>query len=307
MHAGHVLAFIYRNAPLPHRLQQFIVNACSWELPFIAQLKVSDSDGTVKMQVELADKLAVETVIIFEKHRTTLCVSSQVGCAQRCSFCQTGRMGLKRQLQTHEIVAQYLLARDWLRIHNHQRTITNIVFMGMGEPLDNLDALVDAIAILTDAHGLQLPLRKIAVSSVGNPDALRKLLGIYPNLNIAISIHAADLAKRAKLIPAEKKWSLRASLAILQQHGRNFLAQYTLLAGVNDSIDDAKALAELLEGMEVKVNLIIYNPIRNGRFTPTSIQDVQRFQDCLFKQNIRTMVRFSKGSDISAACGQLFV
>ena len=308
VHARSVFALIYRNCvhQLPHELQNRIAHDFSWVLPHLSKCIESEVDGTVKMQVELADRLTIETVLIFEKQRTTLCVSSQVGCAQRCVFCQTGRMGLKRQLDTHEVVAQYLLANAWLRNHNQQRTITNIVFMGMGEPLDNLNALIDAISILTDSYGLQFPVRKTSVSSVGNPRALRKLLHVYPNLNIAISIHSANLGLRTKLIPAQKKWPVHETLAILQQHGRSFLVQYTLLAGINDSLADAKELAAMLKGMDVKVNLIVYNPIRNANFSPTSIQNVKRFQNCLFEQKVRTMIRFSKGSDIDAACGQLF-
>ena len=222
-------------------------------------------------------------------------------------------MGLVRQLQPFEIVGQFLLARRWLNDNQNQLScftsadsISNIVCMGMGEPLDNLDALMDAISILSDRHGAQLAMRKISVSTIGNPSALQKLLAVYPKIRIALSVHAVDSKCRAKIIPSERKWPLDESLRILADH-RYLLVQYTLLNGVNDSIDDAQALIKLLAPTEAKVNLIVYNPIRDGRFTATSVAQVKTFQHQLLQGGIRATVRYSKGNDIDAACGQLFV
>lgn len=297
---------------LPKTLNRLMADNFFYTLPRIKQLSSSSHDGTTKMQIELADRALIETVIIPERARITLCISTQVGCRQRCSFCQTGRMGLVRQLQTFEIVGQFLLARQWLNDNIKQfsnfstaNSISNIVCMGMGEPLDNLDALLDTIAILSDRHGAQLAMRKIVVSTIGNPPALQKLLTTYPNIRIALSIHAVDAKLRAKIVPSERRWPLAKSLQILADH-RYLLVQYTLLNGVNDSIDDAHALVRLLSPTAAKVNLIVYNPIRDGRFTATPVTQVKSFQHQLLQQGIRATIRYSKGNDIDAACGQLF-
>ena len=319
LHAQSIYSCLYRypakklTDELPAYVSTCVQTAFKWQLPTIDMTQVSQIDGTVKMRVRLHDGLAIETVVICEKRRLTLCVSSQVGCAERCSFCQTGRMGLLRQLQTSEIVAQYLLARSWLvdncdllQKFTNAKSIANIVFMGMGEPLANLPALIDAIAILTDRYGLAVAMRKIAISTVGNPDALHQLLQAYPNIRVALSVHAADMRLRSKLMPANKKWSLQEVLALLQNRTQDFLVQYTLLAGVNDTLEDAQALACLLQGLPVKVNLLVYNPISGGSFHATPVHIVKKFQNCLFAHGLRTMIRYSKGNDIAAACGQLF-
>ena len=316
-HAHSLFSYLYRNTPaqLPHAVSACISRHWQAKLPTLAKVAQSAQDGTVKLLLQLPDGLQVETVIICEKQRLTLCVSTQVGCAQRCAFCQTGRMGLWRNLSAGEIVTQFLCARQWLAQHHHTLTafssatdITNIVFMGMGEPLDNLDALIDSIAILTDPFGLALAARRIAVSTVGNPAALRRLLSIYPSLPLALSVHAADPSLRSRLVPANRKWPLTQVLQVLHDFPRSkLLIQYTLLAGVNDSERDAILLAELLQGIPAKLNLIVYNPIAGGTFTPSNHTTVKKFQNLLFQQGRRAMIRFSKGNDIAAACGQLWV
>ena len=297
---------------LPKTLQRFVNDNFSRTLPRINQLSSSLLDGTTKIQLELDDRTLIETVIIPERTRITLCISTQVGCGQRCSFCQTGRMGLVRQLQPFEIVGQFVLARQWSNDNQSRlgrftsaNSISNIVCMGMGEPLDNLDSLVNAISILSDRHGAQLAMRKIVVSTIGNPIALQKLLAVYPKIRIALSVHAVDSKRRAKIIPSERKWPLNESLKILADH-RYLLVQYTLLHGVNDSLDEAQQLIKLLAPTKAKVNLIVYNPIRDGRFTATPVAQVKSFQHQLLTGGIRATVRYSKGSDIDAACGQLF-
>ena len=297
---------------LPPGPAAFIANTYSSCLPETVSIDRSTVDGTVRMRIKLWDGVNIESVIICEKRRITLCVSSQAGCAQRCVFCQTGRMGLVRQLQAGEIVSQFLLAKNWvaqnikwLQGFTQASELSNIVFMGMGEPLDNLDPMLAAISILTDDHGLGVAFRKIAVSTVGNPHALRRLLATYPRIRVALSIHAANSSLRSQLVPANRKWPLAESLAVLKQ-SRNFMVQYTLLQGVNDSLTDAQQLVDLLQGLVVKVNLIVYNPIPDGTFQPTPVEEVKKFQNFLFQHGIRTMIRFSKGQDIGAACGQLY-
>lgn len=317
-HVNTLFKHLYRQEsgsldPLPKELGRFVSDNFVCALPRIKQLSSSARDGTTKIQVELADQSLIETVVIPERSRITLCISTQVGCGQRCSFCQTGRMGLVRQLQPSEIVGQFLIARRWLaddpkRLSQFTsaRDISNIVCMGMGEPLDNLEALLDAISILSDRHGAQLAMRKIAVSTIGNPVALQKLLTVYPKIRIALSVHATDSKRRAKIIPSERKWPLSESLRILAGH-RYLLVQYTLLNGVNDTSEDAQALLKLLAPpTEAKVNLIVYNPIRDGRFTATSVSQIKSFRHQLLQGGIRATIRYSKGNDINAACGQLF-
>ena len=297
---------------LPYSPATFVARTYSDRLPETIGIDRSTVDGTVRMRIKLGDGAKIESVILCEKRRITLCVSSQAGCAQRCVFCQTGRMGLVRQLQAGEIVGQFLLAKNWvaqnitwLQGFTQASELSNIVFMGMGEPLDNLDSLLAAISILTDDCGLGVAFRKIAVSTVGNPRALRRLLAVYPRIRVALSIHAANSSLRSQLVPANRKWPLAESLAVLKQ-SRNFMVQYTLLQGVNDSLTSAHQLVDLLQGLAVKVNLIVYNPIPDGKFQPTPVVEVKKFQNFLFQHGIRTMIRFSKGQDIGAACGQLY-
>ena len=313
-HARHLFAALYRqpHAALPAALSTWVARDWQATLPALAQVAQSKQDGTVKLLLKLTDGLLVETVIICERQRLTLCVSTQVGCAQRCAFCQTGRMGLWRNLSAGEIVAQFLLARQWLAAHLDQlavfsqaRALSNLVFMGMGEPLDNLPALLDSIAILTDPHGLALAARRLAVSTVGNPHALQRLLSTYPTLPLALSVHAADPHLRSRLMPANRKWPLTQVLQVVRSFPRiKLLVQYTLLAGVNDTERDALLLAELLQGIPAKINLIVYNPIKDSQFTPSP--QMKHFQNLLFQQGRRAMIRFSKGNDIAAACGQLW-
>ena len=315
-HARTLFTFLYRDAatPLPLSISTYVKQHWRAQLPTLAKVTRSAHDGTAKLLLRLADSAWVETVIICEKQRLTLCVSTQVGCAQRCSFCQTGRMGLQRNLSAGEIVAQFLLARRWLaqNLNSLQaftvaRAISNIVFMGMGEPLDNLTALSDSIAIFTDPFGLALAQRRLAVSTVGNPLALRHLLTTYPALPIALSVHAAEPSLRSRLVPANRKWPLHETLQVLRHYPRaKLLIQYTLLAGINDSTQAALQLAQLLHDIPAKINLIVYNPIKDSSFAPSTLAMVKNFQDTLFQQGQRAMIRFSKGNDINAACGQLW-
>ncbi len=315
-HARQLFASLYRgnSAPLPAAVTTCIARHWQAKLPLLAKVAQSAQDGTVKLLLQLADGLRVETVIICERQRLTLCVSSQVGCAQGCTFCQTGRMGWWRNLTAGEIVAQFVHARQWLAQHHHSlkafshaTDITNVVFMGMGEPLDNLEALIDSIAILTDPFGLALAARRVAVSTVGNPSALQRLLSTYPSLPLALSVHAADPSLRSRLVPANRKWPLAEVLQVLRDFPcRKLLVQYTLLAGINDSEHAAVLLAELLQGIPAKLNLIIYNPIGASLFTPSSQATVKKFQNLLFQRGRRALIRYSKGNDIGAACGQLW-
>ena len=279
---------------------------------------VSQYDGSVKFIVELNDSRMVEMVLMPESKRITLCVSSQVGCAQGCVFCHTGRMGLVRNLDTSEIVGQVWLANQWITSHPEwlesnrlpaSQRVTNIVFMGMGEPLDNVDAVARAITILSDPYGLNLAKRRISVSTAGHLDGLYAMIKIHPDVRLAISVHSAIDAERSKIMPINRRWPLAELIETLRglptQRVNGLLLQYTLISGVNDSIDHARKLIDLIAGLNVKINIIPLNPVGPSRLKGPSSVALEAFRDEIYKSGHRVMVRFSKGQDIAAACGQL--
>lgn len=281
----------------------------------------SDHDSSVKLLVGLRDGAEVEAVIMPETARITLCVSSQVGCAQACVFCQTGRMGLKRNLSAGEIVAQVVTANRWIAAHPEwliacglpaTMRITNIVFMGMGEPLDNPEAVCRALTILTEPAGLNLTKRKISVSTAGHLDGLEYVLARHPDARFAISVHQPDDGERSRIMPINRRWPLsqvmdRLRVLSRQQGDRDIaiLIQYTLIDGVNDSPAHAAKLVDLLGDLPVKVNLIPWNPVMGSSLAPPSEAALVAFKNILYHAGLRVMVRFSKGQDIRAACGQL--
>jgi 23S rRNA (adenine2503-C2)-methyltransferase len=286
---------------------------------------VSQYDLSVKFLMTLADGRQVETVLMPESRRITLCVSSQVGCAQACTFCHTGRMGLLRQLTAAEIVGQFWTASRWMATHPEWRemlgratqldadnlSITNIVFMGMGEPLDNVPAVAQAIEILTDPLGPGLALRRISVSTAGHLDGLEELLRRIPDARIALSVHSPEDRERSRIMPINRRWPLSQVLERLRQLHANkdhaVMLQYTLIRGVNDGVEHAIKLAQLTEGLQVKVNLIPLNAVGPSRFQGPSPEQLGAFRDALHHAGLRVMVRYSKGQDIAAGCGQLVV
>jgi 23S rRNA (adenine2503-C2)-methyltransferase len=285
----------------------------------IGEVKVSRYDHSAKFILRLHDGKEIESVLMPEEGRITLCVSSQVGCRQGCRFCQTGRMGLIRNLDASEIVNQVLIANRWMRETKHLAErpelnapdyVTNIVFMGMGEPLDNLDAVVKAIEILTDPYGLQMAIRKITVSTAGHLEGLRELFTRLPQACVALSLHTPFEDERSRLLPINKKWPLADLIAELKNHypankRRALFVQYTVLKGINDSAAHASEILRVLDGVRCKINLIPYNETGIGTFHSPSSEDLQTFRDLLHNAGMRTMVRFSKGQDVNAACGQL--
>lgn len=274
-------------------------------------------DHSVKLVLALSDKSLIETVIMPESNRITICVSCQVGCAQRCSFCHTGRMGLKRHLSTGEIIAQVIATKDWIDEHPAWREktglqankLTNVVFMGMGEPLDNVNVVNGAIDIMTDHWCLGIPTKKITVSTAGHLDGLKVLLSKPQSIGLALSFHQPDMAKRSQIMPINRRYPINEVLEFLRSK-QDFLKQplfiqYTLIDGVNDSVEDAVKLSELLYGLPVKVNIIPLNPVKPSRFSGPQPEHLNRFRQVLHQKNIRSMIRYSKGQDIEAACGQL--
>ncbi|MGE5711551.1 MAG: 23S rRNA (adenine(2503)-C(2))-methyltransferase RlmN [Nitrospira sp.] len=264
------------------------------------------SDQTRKLVLTLEDRLRVETVLIPDEDRLTLCVSTQVGCTLDCGFCLTGTMGLKRNLEPHEIVEQVLTVQDHL---DTGERITNLVFMGMGEPLANLDALSEAIRRLTNkVWGLGWSPRRITVSTAGLASRLRDVAPL--GVNLAISLNATTDEQRASLMPAANRIaSLKTLLAACRRYplppNRRLTFEYVLLAGVNDQETDALRLVRLIRGITCKLNLIPFNPFPGSPFRRPSDRDVLTFQSILRKSGIDVFIRKSRGHDVLGACGQL--
>jgi 23S rRNA (adenine2503-C2)-methyltransferase len=263
-------------------------------------------DGSRKLLLTLEDGMTIEAVIIPDDERLTLCVSTQVGCMLDCAFCLTGTMGLKRNLKSCEIVDQVLTAQDHLAPHE---TITNLVFMGMGEPLANLDALATAITCLTNkSWGLGWSPRRITVSTAGLASRLKEVAAL--GVNLAISLNATTEEQRRNLMPAVSDIaSLRTLMAACRRYplppGRKLTFEYVLLSGVNDRHEDAQRLVKLLNGIRCKVNLIPFNEFPGARFRRPPDRDVLRFQSSLRQAGIDAFIRKSRGRDVLGACGQL--
>jgi 23S rRNA (adenine2503-C2)-methyltransferase len=263
-------------------------------------------DGTRKLLLTLDDGMSIEAVLIPDEERLTLCVSTQVGCTLDCGFCLTGQMGLKRNLKLHEIIDQILTAQDLLGSDEH---ITNLVFMGMGEPLANLDGLKAAVTILTNkSWGLGWSRRRVTVSTAGLASRLPEIAAL--GVNLAISLNATTEEQRRALMPAASEIaSLRSLLAAcrsypLPSHQR-LTFEYVLLAGVNDYAADARRLVQLLRGMRCKVNLIPFNEFPGSPFHRPAEQAILRFQSILRDAGLDAFVRKSRGRDVLGACGQL--
>lgn len=271
------------------------------------------SDGCVKFGFSLADGHVIETVLIPEEERNTLCVSSQVGCHMHCSFCLTGTMGFVRNLSPAEIVNQVCGARDFLLQEDPDSLIgpaevTNIVFMGMGEPLNNLDNLLTAISILTEQKGLDFTGRRITVSTCGIVPKMLQL-GSNSRVNLAVSLHAIDNETRDSLMPVNKKYPIEDLLLACKEYPmpkrRRIMFEYTLLDGINDSDEEAYELARRLRDIPCKINLLAYNECEGLPYKSPSRDRMLVFQNILRKHHYSVFIRTSRGADISAACGQL--
>jgi 23S rRNA (adenine2503-C2)-methyltransferase len=263
-------------------------------------------DGTLKAALVTHDERVIEAVLIPEEERTTLCVSTQVGCPLACSFCATGTLGLDRNLTVSEIVEQVVRMSALLP---EGRRITNVVFMGMGEPLLNLANVVEAVKTLIHPKGFAMAPRRITVSTAGVVPRIADLLEQVP-VNLAVSLHAANDALRDELVPLNKKFPLAALFGALREIPRlgrrhPIFFEYTLLAGVNDSSDEAKRLVELLRGVPAKVNLIPVNPHPGSPYRAPSPEVAERFMAVLANAGLTVTLRKSRGADIAAACGQL--
>ncbi|CAA0083246.1 23S rRNA (adenine(2503)-C(2))-methyltransferase RlmN [Zhongshania aliphaticivorans] len=270
-------------------------------------------DGTRKWAVEVGGNNLVETVLIPDGQRGTLCVSSQVGCSLDCSFCATGKQGFMRDLTASEIIGQV-----WLAIKSYdgfnsgnKRIVTNVVMMGMGEPLLNFDNVVEAMSLMLDDFGYGLSKRRVTLSTSGVVPMLDKL-GDVSTVSLAISLHAPNDALRSELVPINKKYPIAELLAACQRYldkqedtHRVVTIEYTLIAGVNDSLEHAKELAEVLRNLPCKINLIPFNPFSLSNYARPSKNAINRFWLALTEAGYVTTVRTPRGDDIDAACGQL--
>jgi len=322
--AEQVLEWVYRGVTafsemtnLPKSLRQKLS-----ENFFIAGLTPSCVLGsseveraqTVKFLFSLDDGREIETVLIPDfksdaQKRLTVCVSSQVGCAMACKFCATGYMGFTRNLTVGEIVGQVEVAAQWGKTHWNQR-LTNLVFMGMGEPMLNFERVMEAVYILTShRYPFQIGERHITLSTVGIVSGIYRLAEMPSKINLAISLHSAIEAKRRDLMPIAHEVSLaelrRALIAYYAKTQREIFIEYLLLDGINDSEEDARALIKFARSVPSKINLIDYNPIANIDYRRTCDERKARFRALLHEAGLFASVRRSRGKDIDAACGQL--
>ncbi|MCB8963138.1 MAG: 23S rRNA (adenine(2503)-C(2))-methyltransferase RlmN [Ardenticatenales bacterium] len=267
----------------------------------------SQDDLTRKYLLAMADGAAIETVIMEFTGRYTACVSTQVGCAMGCVFCATGQMGFHRHLSPGEIVAQVRFVAETLA--GEGKSLRNVVLMGMGEPLHNYDATMAAIDILTDHAGIALGPRHITLSTVGVVPGIRRLAADDRPINLAVSLHAATDTERMALVPPARRWPLAelidACRDYCEQRGRRIFFEWTLIAGKNDTPEQAHAVGQLLQGLQAHVNLIPLNPTDGYTGTPSDPAAVRAFQQILATYDLPSTVRQRRGIDVAAGCGQL--
>ncbi|MCD6539649.1 MAG: 23S rRNA (adenine(2503)-C(2))-methyltransferase RlmN [Candidatus Omnitrophica bacterium] len=262
-------------------------------------------DTTEKFLFKLKDNSLIETVLIPEGKRNTLCISTQVGCKYKCKFCVSGLRGFKRNLEAPEIINQFLEVEDLIS----PEKITNIVFMGIGEPLDNFENLIRAIKIFMDNKGIYLGKRKICISTVGITPKIKKLIELSLGVKLSLSLHSAISEKRTKIIPVDKKYPLSEVLTALGEFVKKekfpVTFEYILIKGFNSSREDAQELVNLSKKIKCKINLIPYNPSPYFDWQPPSEQEVGDFKKILKKEGVFFTLRRPRGKDIEAACGQL--
>ena len=292
---------------LPVITREWLLGYAELCLPNVV-FQQKSSDGTVKWAIQVHEDECVEMVLIPEKGRNTLCVSSQVGCSLDCSFCSTGKQGFNGNLSTAEIIGQLLVANEYLKSKNE--AVTNVVFMGMGEPLLNFESVLAAVDIMMDDMAFGLSKRKVTISSSGVVPAIEKLSS-YTDCSLAISLHAPNDGLRDELVPINRRYPINALLVACQKYlktlgpHRKLLFEYTLIDQVNDEPSHAKELAGLLGGIPCKINLIPFNPFDQSGYRTPELSRVLAFQSILINRGYTAMIRSTRGEDIAAACGQL--
>lgn len=292
---------------LPKGFRQFCEQ--NFLFPSMKLLRVlkSEDGETEKFLWELKDGKKVESVLIISGDRRTVCVSSQVGCPARCAFCASGKEGLFRNLSAAEIVEQVLHIDRILRAKEER--VSHIVFMGMGEPMENYEAVVQAIRIFCAPEAFHISQRRITVSTVGVVEGILRLAEEELKVNLVLSLHAPNQHLRKKIIPYARRYLLEEILTAMDHYAnrtkRDITYEYTLLAGINDSLEAAEELAQLVQNKQCTVNLIPYNPVEGLRLERPEKEKIEAFREVLDKKGITTTWRYTKGKDIAAACGQL--
>lgn len=309
---SHQLDFL-EMTNLTKTLRQQLSTLVCLAMPQIVQTQISQ-DGTRKWLLQLVDGNRIEMVFIPEDDRKTLCVSSQVGCALECGFCATARQGFNRNLTTAEIVAQLWLAEYHLRMEGyppepHGRIISNVVFMGMGEPLINFQAVVKAMQIMMDDFGFGLSKYRLTVSTAGIIPAIKRLKEQCP-VNLAVSLHAPNDALRNRLVPINKKYSLSELISVCHAYVKNdrqrkVTFEYIMLKDINDTPSHAQEFVKLIRNLPAKINLIPFNPFPSLPYQRSSPEAIENFREILYGAGLVTVTRKTRGADIDAACGQL--
>ena len=294
---------------LSKTLRDRLTEKASLELPEIVSERVS-VDGTRKWVLKVANGNAVEAVLIPDRGRNTLCVSTQVGCMLDCSFCSTGKQGFNGNLSAAEIVGQVFLVNAALHTMGDERGVTNVVMMGMGEPLLNFESAVRAASILMDDCAFGISKRRVTLSTAGVVPGIYELAKVS-DVSLAVSLHAPNDALRDELVPINRKYPIAELLAACKHYlqvlgeRRSITIEYTLMRGVNDSQAQAHELARLLRGLRCKINLIPFNPFPASGYERPDAQTVRAFQTTLINAGYSAMLRTTRGEDIAAACGQL--
>lgn len=315
--AAQVLKWIYQfgvddfneMSNLSKSLREKLSKEAEIKLPDIVTEQISD-DGTIKWLLRLDSGNSIETVFIPENDRGTLCISSQVGCALECSFCSTAQQGFNRNLSTAEIISQVVIANRALKcIPRNERVISNVVLMGMGEPLLNFDNVVTAINIMLEDNAYGLSKRRVTLSTSGVVPALDRLKEVS-DVSLALSLHAPNDELRNELVPINRKYPIKELLAACKRYiagetKRKITVEYVLLDGVNDTPQHARELVKLLKDLPCKVNLIPFNPFPNSGYETSSNEAIERFRNIVVKGGLVTTTRKTRGEDIDAACGQL--
>ncbi|HFE37982.1 MAG TPA: 23S rRNA (adenine(2503)-C(2))-methyltransferase RlmN [Gammaproteobacteria bacterium] len=316
--ATQLLKWIYQHGVIDFEQMTDLSKSLRSKLQAIAEIKLPDivvdqvsTDGTRKWLFRLADGNCIETVYIPGPNRGTLCVSSQVGCILNCAFCSTAKQGFNRNLSLAEIIGQLWLAAQTMGQYERdsERMITNVVMMGMGEPLLNYDAVVQSMKLMLDDNAYGLSRRRVTLSTAGVIPAMDRLsaeLGVA----LAVSLHAANDTLRDELVPLNKKYPIAALMDACRRYvkgdmKRHITFEYIMLEGVNDGIEDAKALVKLIRDVPAKVNLIPFNPFPQTQYRTSSQQAQDAFSQVLLESGLITVTRRTRGEDIDAACGQL--
>jgi len=290
------------------KLRLRLIETACLELPEISSEHLS-KDGTVKWLIKLSCGNLIETVFIPENNRGTLCVSSQIGCALTCSFCSTAKQGFNRNLETSEIIGQVYLAQRALNKEGLGRRVTNVVMMGMGEPLLNYDNVVPAMNLMLDDHAYGLSKRRVTLSTSGLVPQMAKLK-LDSEVALAVSLHAANNSLRNELVPINKKYPLEQLIPLCESYfengsKRHITFEYVMLDGVNDKLIHAKELVKLIKNVPCKVNLIPFNPFPGNQYKRSNLATINNFRDYLINKGVNTITRKTRGEDIDAACGQL--